>query len=66
MSLLVDLVKSMAGEPIGKVSDTVRKQRLQECSTCPHLSFTKQCKKCFCFVNDKTKYAGENCPVGNW
>jgi hypothetical protein len=38
-------------------------KRWQTCAKCEHLtSFTKQCKKCGCFMKLKTKIKNVSCP----
>jgi len=58
MKLLVD--KSIASEEI-------QKQRIEMCNSCEHLlHFTRQCKKCGCAVDAKTKLSSSSCPVNKW
>lgn len=46
-----------------KVSDN----RMLICNQCPELiSLTKQCKKCGCFMNAKTRLQNASCPLGKW
>jgi hypothetical protein len=43
------------------------KLRMEACNSCPELiNFTKQCKKCGCFMTLKTKMAHASCPLGKW
>jgi len=43
------------------------KARLNICLNCPELiKFTKQCKKCGCFMSVKTKLKESSCPLGKW
>jgi hypothetical protein len=42
-------------------------QRMDICKTCPELiQLTKQCKKCGCFMELKTKLEYAKCPIGKW
>ena len=50
-----------------RISDEIANSRLDICNSCPHLiQFTKQCKKCGCFMAAKTKYEAAKCPIGKW
>jgi hypothetical protein len=41
--------------------------RLSLCLACPHLiALTKQCKKCGCFMEAKTKLKSASCPIEKW
>jgi hypothetical protein len=41
--------------------------RYDACLKCPELiQATKQCKKCGCFMNIKTKLESAKCPLGKW
>lgn len=41
--------------------------RYSICKQCPELiKLTKQCKKCGCFMEFKTKLNGAVCPIGKW
>lgn len=49
------------------VNTEVKNKRLAECLNCPRLNKTlMQCKECGCFVNLKTEYKQEECPLGKW
>ena len=49
------------------VSKEIKDQRLDICSSCIFLfNITKQCKKCGCFMELKTKLADAKCPIGKW
>lgn len=49
------------------VEDSVQTNRYNICLECPELiDITKQCKKCGCFMNQKTKLKTANCPLGKW
>jgi len=41
--------------------------RLSICESCEHLmNVTRQCRKCFCIVDAKTKLRNAKCPEGKW
>jgi hypothetical protein len=47
--------------------DVLALKRFEICQTCPELiKLTKQCKKCGCFMNAKTKLEKATCPIGKW
>jgi hypothetical protein len=49
------------------VEDSVQLNRYSICLECPELiNTTKQCKKCGCFMNQKTKLKMASCPIGKW
>lgn len=41
-------------------------KRMSICSSCEHISITKQCKLCGCFMPAKTLLANAGCPIGKW
>jgi hypothetical protein len=42
-------------------------ERMSICLSCPELiNLTKQCRKCGCFMNAKTKLESAKCPIGKW
>lgn len=48
-------------------SDEVIAVRIALCNNCEHLfKLTKNCKKCGCFVDLKTKMAQQKCPIDKW
>lgn len=52
---------------IGRVETEVAKERLAICLQCPELiKLTKQCKKCGCLMEAKTKLPNAYCPLGKW
>lgn len=40
--------------------------RMDICNGCEHLSITKQCDKCGCFMPLKVKLLHASCPIGKW
>jgi hypothetical protein len=52
---------------IEKVMPEQQLVRLDICKSCPELiQLTKQCKKCGCFMEAKTKLPHASCPLGKW
>jgi hypothetical protein len=52
---------------IGKVQDQIHEERMAICLQCPELiKLTKQCKKCGCFMEAKTRLPNAECPLGKW
>lgn len=50
-----------------KVTEDIKKYRMDICSSCPELTKrTKQCKKCGCFMELKTELELSKCPIGKW
>jgi len=45
----------------------IEKERKSICAKCPQLNATtNQCKECGCFINAKTKFRQERCPLDKW
>lgn len=70
---LVDVIyKTLKRKEPTKVSENVRNVRLAKCRTCvlsdgkKGLLPTGNCRECGCFVDLKTEYAEESCPIGKW
>lgn len=52
---------------IEHVSEEVKASRMAICSSCEHIiKFTKQCKKCGCFMALKTLLPHASCPIDKW
>jgi hypothetical protein len=52
---------------IGRVSDEVKKLRMEFCTGCEFfISLTQQCTKCGCIMPAKTGLPHASCPVGKW
>lgn len=50
-----------------KLTKELSDKRLEICLSCEHLiKLTKQCKKCGCFMELKTKLEEATCPIGKW
>lgn len=55
------------GEKFWRVPAPIKKHRYGICLECEEfLSFTTQCRLCFCAMGIKTWYAGFSCPKGKW
>jgi hypothetical protein len=49
------------------VPNEISEPRMAICTTCPELiKATRQCKKCGCFMNLKSKLPEAVCPLGKW
>ena len=46
--------------------DELQSSRYAVCVACEHFTITKTCKKCGCFMPNKTKMLHAKCPIGNW
>jgi hypothetical protein len=52
---------------IGRVQEKIHDERMAICLQCPELiKMTKQCKKCGCLMEAKTKLPNAECPLGKW
>lgn len=52
---------------IGRVNSEIYNNRIEICRNCPELiKLTFQCKKCGCFMKEKTKLANASCPLNKW
>jgi hypothetical protein len=51
---------------IEKVSDEVADERMHICNDCAHLTVTRQCDQCGCFMSGKVKILRATCPLGKW
>ena len=47
------------------VPESVKQSRMEHCLGCEFLSGNR-CSECGCFVDAKTDWASERCPVGKW
>lgn len=50
----------------GKAESTKQTKRIEVCNSCEHLLVTRQCGRCLCFVDLKTKVDSESCPINKW
>lgn len=52
---------------MGRVNSSIHNERMDICRACPELiKLTFQCKKCGCFMKEKTKLADASCPLNKW
>jgi broad specificity polyphosphatase/5'/3'-nucleotidase SurE len=52
---------------VPRSTEFLAEERFKICLSCPELiNFTKQCKKCGCFMAAKTKLEAATCPIGKW
>jgi len=52
---------------MGRVDSDTYNKRIEICKECPELiRLTFQCKKCGCFMKEKTKLANAGCPLNKW
>lgn len=43
------------------------KKRVEICEQCPRFDCqSRRCRECGCFVDQKSKYQSEQCPIGRW
>jgi len=57
----------LLNKKIGRVSSETQLERLEICKNCPYfIKLTSQCKKCGCFMKEKTKLPNSECPIGKW
>lgn len=57
----------MFNKNMQRVEDKIHEERMSICLECPFLiKATKQCKKCGCFMEMKTKLADATCPERKW
>jgi len=70
---LIDLVyQGLSGNTAVKVSENIRNLRLAKCRSCytddgkKTVLPTGNCRICTCFVDLKTEFLDEHCPVGKW
>lgn len=66
MKSLFKIAENMTKGEQQHVQEETRVERLVKCNECPRLLKTRQCGECYCFVDLKTKYKQESCPMGKW
>ena len=50
-----------------RVLEDIYKERMDICNKCDYfINMTKQCKKCGCFMEIKTRIDNAYCPIGKW
>jgi hypothetical protein len=66
------IYETLSGKESEKVPENIRNIRLATCKNCitedgkKMVLPTGNCRTCGCFVNLKTEYADESCPLGKW
>jgi len=64
---IIDVVKDEIRGTANKLTAEERQLRLDVCSVCPHLvKLTRQCGKCGCFIDMKSRYRYSQCDIGSW
>lgn len=64
---ILDVIKDELTGTAEYVSHEEKLRRLSICLTCEHLKkLSRQCGKCGCFVDMKTKYAEAECDADRW
>lgn len=48
------------------VDSKTKNKRLEICATCEHLKDGGACNLCGCFLQIKTSWASEKCPIDKW
>ena len=70
LNVVLKPISKLAGKILTNgmfASAELAKARVGACNSCPHLfEPTRNCKKCLCFVDEKTKYQDQKCPIGRW
>jgi hypothetical protein len=67
-------VAKVAGKVMGEVvykgtpvSPALALRRVQICEQCNQLvKSTRQCKGCWCFIDEKAKYDNQHCKLNKW
>lgn len=63
---LFTIAKNAAKGIDQSVPQEVTNMRLNICNGCDKLTKTRQCSECLCFVDAKTKFRQEECPLKKW
>jgi hypothetical protein len=65
--MLIESVKNYIMSGFSNVSDNIKANRLNTCKSCEHFNQSlHQCKLCGCFLQIKTSWATEKCPIDKW
>lgn len=52
---------------LNNIAPAIAEERINICQSCEFfVKATRQCKKCGCFMDMKTKLLNAECPVGKW
>lgn len=63
---LFNIAKNAAKGIDQSVPKEVKQRRIDICNKCDKLTFTRQCSECWCFIDAKTGYRQEHCPLNKW
>jgi hypothetical protein len=64
---IFDIVKDTVSGNVQKTDTDQRQRRIDICNICPERnSVLNICKKCGCYIPNKTSYALATCPIGKW
>jgi hypothetical protein len=66
MPIVSTVYKVLSGNDPEKVTLMTKNRRMSICRKCPKLVFKTNCSECGCFVNWKTDFKAEECPIGKW
>jgi hypothetical protein len=67
MSSLKDKMNQVSEKASTLLADEeVQQTRISICNSCEFLTMTRNCKKCGCFVDAKSRLAGQHCPIRKW
>lgn len=62
-----ELIKNAIQTGALQVSDEVKNQRLEICRSCDKYDVEQiRCKECGCFLEPKTGFSLDSCPLGKW
>ena len=62
-----ELVKNAIQTGALHVSDEIKNQRMEICRNCEKYDSRQiRCTECGCFLENKTGYALDSCPLGKW
>ena len=62
-----ELIKNAIQTGALEVSDEIKNQRLEICKTCEKYDAQQvRCIECGCFLEAKTSFALNSCPLGKW
>lgn len=66
MAIRDSIYGTLSGKTPEHVHSVIKNRRMAICKKCPNLVFKTNCKLCGCFVNWKTDYKAEKCPIDKW
>ncbi len=50
-----------------RVSAEEKEKRLEICKSCEfYIAHSKRCSKCGCFLEAKSGWSSQHCPIGKW